>query len=173
MKPKLEVIQSVLLRNNYTLTKDESDVYTLRQAKVNSQEFNLFYFFEIAMIVGGIILLLLGSMWGLVLIALTIPIFMKVSKQKYLQKANFNRKINFARNLVELVNGDEKQSVTSIKEINYSIEEEKDLSIGSVLINFDDEGQMPLIELFGNNKKYVEDDAQLIAEFVHGVVFGV
>lgn len=171
MNPRLDLVKSVLARNNFTLELEEENSYLIKQDKRNSPIVNAYYVLAIVTMVIGCLVLFWGSLLGLAFLGVSIPIFLRVFKLKDKQKNNYKKQIALNKNCIKLSEDDE---VTVIKmdaiiQVIYDVDREKNLSLGTVIIETEKE-DFYIIEIFGDYKRYVEDDVKVIAHFIADVI---
>jgi len=172
---KVELIQSILSRNNYTLQISEEKTYSLKQTERDSSIVMRYFAFAVSLLVLAILLFLLHIwLWGILLLVTFVPVYLVASKRRKKQWINFNNNLTMRAGLVEIIQNNKTCSVDtdSFEAINYEISQNKNVCTGIIVLRTDEGEAYTVVEIYGDNKRYVEHDIQQIAQFIADVING-
>ncbi len=174
MRSKTDLFRKVLKRNNYTLKRTSESGYSIEQSGQISWVVYMYYAFGVIMIAFGIVAVYLASLWGIVILVMSIPLYRRLSKLRIQQRENFYNKLTVDQNEIKIENNGITAIIDfdTISKINYEIELERDVSTGFVVVLTEEGEYTPILEMFADNKKYLEYDAKLIAQFIADILNG-
>jgi hypothetical protein len=174
MSSKTDLFRKVLKRNNFTLNQDSESAYSIKQSSSISRVVYLYYAFAVFMIAFGIFALYLRSLWGFAFFAMAFPLFRRTNKLRFKERDNFRKKLVINQKEISLIEHDKTITidVDTIEKINYEIESSRDVSIGFVQVKIDKGEYTTVLEMFADDKKYLEYDAKLISQFIADIVNG-
>lgn len=164
----LSLIELILKRNNYEIQfSGDQDFKIIRHAK-GSSILNIYYTSAIISIVIGGVVLFLGSIWGFVFMSPAIPLLVKVSDWKKRDELNRKTTVQVNADFLEI----EKPGVifqcpkNTVKELGVEVERDEQVYAGSLFLESEEDGQIVLLEFFGEEHNYVKDDLVKIRDFI-------
>ncbi len=159
------VFKSVLRRYNYDIQTEKSSI-TFNKVEFHKSPVKIFYTASIILVVIGIITVFKLSFYlGLILLFSAIPMYLKGTKLNDKENKETSESIVIGDEKIIIQNSQEviELNIDEIKELNFDIEKDRDISIGTVGILMEDNEVYILIKIFGGDKRYVEDDIEIIA----------
>jgi hypothetical protein len=174
MSSKMDLFRKALKRNNYKLDQNPEGGYSIRLSSSISGIVYLYYAFAVIMIAAGIVALYLGSLWGIAFLAMAMPLYRRINKVRFKERENFRKELIVNQEVISLIQHDKTITidVDTIAQINYETESSRDVSTGFVVVKTEEGEYTPILEIFADNKKYLEYDAKLIAQFIANIVNG-
>ncbi len=173
MEQQLKTLTSVLKRNGYQLTDIGDAEFAINQTDKVTSKLNT-YFIIITLIVcfGLSILFMFGSLLlGGIIIGSAAPIFFRLQKLKGENLEKKKIKIGKEGIKVDTPKGEIRIGADKIDELTYHLNaDSKGISKGAVKIITAKKQQVDLIVIYGDDKRYVEDDVKTIANVFAGIL---
>jgi len=170
---KEEVIKSILSRNGYVLEYEENEVFKIYQSVKGNEFLKSFFILAVTLCIIGLFLLLLGSLWGILILISAIPVFLKVSNQKASFERLSKRRLEIVKGKIEIFEGNSLEHevfIEAIEGLNYYIEKDENLSRGGIELELAGGAPIRLLEIFGDDKRYVEDDTIKLVGFISEII---
>ncbi|MEM8526817.1 MAG: hypothetical protein AAGG68_19405 [Bacteroidota bacterium] len=163
-----KTIESILSRYNFRIGWFD-DKIIIQSGNLNKSPIQLYLYFLIATLVLGIFSLFTTSIWiGIGLLSTAVPLF---SRSQYLKKKevnNSNKKVELTKDQISIDNDFETVELKhdDFDEISVEVERNSTLSVGTLYISFPNEEVYELLSIYGEDKRYVHDDAYTIANYL-------
>lgn len=165
MNQKDKLLASVLKRNNYELIHSENSVSIKNIQNSNPQIKTLLIFSSILAVIGLGCALFFSLLFGIILLSSAIPLFIKINKLKEQSTELAKTTLEITASTLSLIEeeAEDKFDISEIKELHYTVEKDNDLSIGTIYIDLENEENYKILDIYGTDKRYVEDDVKIIA----------
>ncbi len=163
-----KVFLSVLNRSDLSIEKVNNE-YVITKVKANHSPVNLHRSFAfILSVIGVLAVLFLSLVGGIILLVSAIPLYVKTSNLKKREDREKGKVIKFTDEGIVIHTSHEVTRIgrDQIQELSYQIEKDKDISVGIISVTTIEEDnsnvEYKLLEIFGDDKRYVEDDTNII-----------
>jgi len=166
------IFQSVLGRYNYRIEVDSSMV-TLEKVAIGKSPVKSFFITSIIFVfIGVFVVYFISLLIGGFILFTAVPLFIKGSKFNDIENNDTNEKVTITDEKITIDNLNHEMVLlrNEIKELNYNVEKDKDISIGTVGLLMENSKHYTLIKIFRKNKRYVEDDIEIIANNISSMI---
>ncbi len=154
-------LEKILTRNDYLVEKNDGKIF-IRSRGRTSKTIKLYAGLGILLTVFGLALLLIfGSIWGLLFLSVSIPMFIQARRFSREQKIFSERQLTIAEDAITIDDGASSKilSASGISKIRYRFETSENLSTAKILV--EEEGrEYQLLQIFNDDKRDLDHDAQ-------------
>ena len=154
-------LDKLLERNGYSIELNKNRIVIQSVGKV-SGKIKAYYALGIFLTVFGIAsFLMIGSLWLLLFLTVSIPMFLQARKFKHEQGLLSQRQLVIADDqiIIKQDDGISKINISDIEKIRYRFESSKNLSTAKIFAS-KSEKEYHLLQIFNDDKRKVDHDAE-------------
>lgn len=152
------------LKNNYILERNNKDVSKVR----------MYQYYAIAILLFALgVMFYLSIVLGIIILACIYPLYQQLRQLNNQDIDNQFRKISFNSNQITIVHEADKSNiiVDEISEIKYSIEKADYISTASIHVVLTNNTRIKILDIFGENKNFIEEDVQIISHVISDLIY--
>ena len=175
MNQSQNLLKSVLKRNNYELDYISQEKLVLKQSEKEPPIIKKYYTIALILVIVGIIaVFFISTIFGIIMLSSSVPIYIRAKKLKKRDKHNIGRTISINKNKIEIeqVSNTEifKIPTDNILKFSYKFDRDENLSSGKIIIETNNKEKIDVIEFFGQEKNYIEEDLKKVVKEINKIL---
>ncbi len=172
MEEKLLLLSKILKRHNYLVSTDKDCIF-IKKDSSNKRPLRNYQFLLVGIAALGIFCLFyLNRIISILILGSTIPILKRISSLSKFETEIENANLIFKEGglNIRLTNESVFYAMDQIREITFGIEKDDKMSFADLRLKLDDGEEVKLLNLFGEDKRFLEDDIEKVASIFSKII---
>ncbi len=168
-----QLLKSILNRNGFDLTQnDELQSYAIVRKNGGTNLVKIYMYLAVITAIAGILCFLFVSVFiGTGLFVASVPMYRRADNMNLRQKHSKGRFISFNETQLKIQEGDKNATIKKedLVDFKYDVDKNDKITVGTVSAITKNQ-HIEIIEIFGTDKRYVEDDVKTIADKMSSIL---